>query len=59
MVFTVAARTREIGIRMALGASQDRVLRQVMGESAALVVIRIAAGIPGALWTSRAVGAFL
>ena len=59
MAFTVAARTREIGIRMALGANQARVLRQVMGESAALVVIGIAAGIPGALWTSRVVGAFL
>jgi predicted permease len=59
MAFTVAARTREIGIRMALGASQARVLTQVIGESAALVVIGIAVGIPGALWASRVVGSFL
>jgi hypothetical protein len=39
MAFTVAARTREIGIRMALGASHPRVLGQVMGESAALTLI--------------------
>jgi predicted permease len=39
MAFTVAARTREIGIRMALGASHARVLWQVMGESAALTLI--------------------
>ena len=59
MAFTVAARTREIGIRMALGASHARVLGQVMGESAALMLIGIALGVPAALWASRAVGSFL
>src|SRR5207245_2648374 len=41
MAFAVAARTREIGIRMALGAGYTRVLVQVMGESAALTAIGI------------------
>jgi putative ABC transport system permease protein len=59
MAFTVAARTREIGIRMALGASHTRVLWQVMGESAALTLFGIALGAPAALWASRAVGSFL
>jgi ABC-type antimicrobial peptide transport system permease subunit len=59
MAFAVAARTREIGIRMALGAGQARVLGQVMGESAVLTVIGIALGVPGALWASRALGSFL
>ena len=59
MAFTVAARTREIGIRMALGASHARVLGQVMGESAALTLIGIALGVPAALLASRAVGSFL
>jgi putative ABC transport system permease protein len=59
MAFTVAARTREIGIRMALGADQARVLRQVIGESAVLILMGIAIGVPGTLWASRTVGSFL
>src|SRR5438034_1188644 len=59
MAFAVAARTREIGIRMALGAGQARVLGLVMGEGAALTAIGIALGVPGAVWASRAVGSFL
>jgi predicted permease len=59
MAFAVAARTREIGIRMALGAGRARVLGQVMRESAVLIVMGLALGVPGALWASRAVGSFL
>ena len=59
MAFAVSARTREIGIRMALGAGQARVLTQVMRESAALTSIGIALGVPGALWASRGIGSFL
>ena len=59
MAFTVAARTREIGIRMALGADRARVLGQVLRESAVLTIMGIALGVPAALWASRAVGSFL
>jgi ABC-type antimicrobial peptide transport system permease subunit len=59
MSFAVAARTREIGIRMALGADRTRLLGQVMRESAALTVIGIAVGISAALWASRGVQSFL
>jgi ABC-type antimicrobial peptide transport system permease subunit len=59
MAFTVAARTREIGIRMALGADRSRVLRQVLRESAVLTMMGITLGVLGALWASRAVGSFL
>jgi ABC-type antimicrobial peptide transport system permease subunit len=59
MAFTVAARTHEIGIRMALGAGRARVLGQVLRESAVLTIMGIALGVPAALWASRAVGSFL
>jgi hypothetical protein len=42
---SVALRTREIGIRMALGARPDRVLAGVLRESAALVIVGAAAGL--------------
>jgi predicted permease len=59
MAFTVAARTREIGIRMALGAGRARVFRQVLRESAWLTAIGIALGVPGAWWASRFAASFL
>ena len=59
MAFAVTARTREIGIRMALGASSGRVLIQVLRESAVLTVIGIALGMSGALWAARLVRTFL
>src|SRR5690348_7293508 len=52
MPFVVSARTREVGIRMALGADSGRVLFQVMGESAMLTVLGIALGLLAALWAS-------
>jgi predicted permease len=59
MAYMVAARTREIGIRMALGAGRGRALRQVVRESAVLTGIGVAVGVPAALLASRAVGSFL
>jgi predicted permease len=47
--FTVARRTREIGIRMALGAQRGEVIRMVMREVLMLTTVGIAIGIPLAL----------
>ena len=45
IAFMVAVRTREIGIRVALGASRGRVLRDVLVDALRLVVPGIAAGL--------------
>ena len=55
MSYTVAQRTREIGIRMALGAAQGSVIWMVMREVLWLMAIGIAAGVPAALALTRVV----
>jgi ABC-type antimicrobial peptide transport system permease subunit len=45
VAFGVARRAAELGIRMALGAEQGRVVRMVVGETAGTVAIGLAAGI--------------
>jgi ABC-type antimicrobial peptide transport system permease subunit len=49
MAYTVARRTRDIGIRLALGAAPGNVLWQVLRETLLLVVIGIIIGVPLAL----------
>jgi predicted permease len=59
MAFTVARRTRDIGIRMTLGASPALVLRQVLRETLILMLIGIAVGVPIALAGTRLVHSML
>lgn len=51
--FRVAGRTREIGVRLALGASRPSVAWRVTRESLRLALIALALGIPCALWAAR------
>jgi ABC-type antimicrobial peptide transport system permease subunit len=51
--YEVTRRTREIGIRTALGASQRDVLRLVVGQGIALVIVGVAVGIAGSLGFTR------
>jgi predicted permease len=53
MAYAVTSRTRDIGIRIALGAESDRVARSVLMEALTLVGIGLAIGVPAALVASR------
>jgi putative ABC transport system permease protein len=59
MALIVTQRTRELGIRFALGASRGDVLRLVLGQGAVLVGIGLAAGLLGAFIASRALRSVL
>jgi predicted permease len=48
LTFVVTRRTREIGIRMALGADRGAVVRMVMQEMLAVILVGLAAGAGGA-----------
>jgi putative ABC transport system permease protein len=59
MALSVTQRTRELGIRMALGAARSDVFRLVLGQGVALVSLGIGLGLIGALAASRALSSLL
>lgn len=55
IAFMVGQRTREVGVRVALGARPWEVVRLFVRQGAAVVCVGIAAGTVGAWWLSRTV----
>jgi putative ABC transport system permease protein len=53
LAYTVAQRTREIGIRMALGAQRGQVLREVLDHGLRLTAIGVALGLAAAWMLTR------
>ena len=58
-VRAAARRTREIGIRLALGGTPRMVRRVLIGDAMTSVLIGLAVGIPGALLAARLVAPYL
>jgi ABC-type antimicrobial peptide transport system permease subunit len=56
LAYAVLSRTREIGIRVALGANRGVVLRMVLRQAAILVVAGVAIGALGAAAGNRLIG---
>jgi ABC-type antimicrobial peptide transport system permease subunit len=59
VAYGMARRSREIGIRIALGARRGKVLRMMLGDALVLVVAGLAIGIPAALFAARTVSKVL
>ena len=53
LAYTVTRRTKEIGVRMALGATRHDVVAMMMKQALLLVLIGVGLGMPAAFWSNR------
>jgi predicted permease len=58
LAFSVSARTREFGIRLALGSPPLRLLARVIGEGAVMAIAGVVAGATGGYWLARFAGKY-
>jgi putative ABC transport system permease protein len=59
MAYSVAQRTNEIGIRIALGAAQSSIFRLIVGQAMSLVAISLVIGVAGAFAATRLLNSLL
>ena len=59
MAYLVSQRTREIGVRLALGATRGEVFRLILGRGMTLAVIGAIIGLGGAYWLTRVMESLL
>jgi ABC-type antimicrobial peptide transport system permease subunit len=57
--YTVNQRTKEIGVRIALGADGPRVLRTIVGSQVTPIVLGVGLGILGSWWATRVLTTYL
>jgi len=58
LAFSVSARTREFGVRLAIGSTPRSLLTRILGEGAVIACAGIVAGIVGGIVLARVVGVF-
>jgi len=59
LAYSVAQRTNEIGIRIALGAGQSNIFRLIIGQAMTIVGISLAIGLVGAFGVARLLNSLL
>jgi putative ABC transport system permease protein len=59
LAYSVAQRTREIGVRVALGATPGGILKMVLGQGLITVAIGLAVGLAGSLLLTRTMRSML
>ncbi|MEO8677842.1 MAG: ADOP family duplicated permease [Vicinamibacterales bacterium] len=59
LAFSVSARTREFGVRLAIGSTPAKLLARILGEGAVIAGAGVAAGVLGGLALARFAGGFI